>query len=353
MRDAEVDNLIERLARPGMSLAEAEALLGALDGREAWALPAVFRALHDAPSPARLNAAVQILRRWSALPVAAALPNALRALIEEDGVPDLHKIAAAGLLAVLGEPMDDALLAASLDDPGALAAASLADAVSASRSPAALARFVEAVSGWDERRLVALCDDLAGLGDPNAGGILGCLACRPDHDTAIAAIAAIDRLAAGGAARLLAVVGAAHPEAAVRRQATWTRRRLADGTAGGPGARGAVGPAAPLPRAWLSSAGDARAVVLARPADRGFDVFTAIAGGDGVVSYAAAEAVDADGVAYVLAQLADGGLPMAEADAEAAADVLATASARTVGGAGAAAAGFAAWAAWLPDPIVG
>lgn len=353
MRDAEIDRLLDRLARPGMSLAEAETLIGALDGREVQALPAVFRALHDAPTPARLNAAVQILRRWSDRPVAAALPNALRALIGESAVADLNKIAAAGLLAVLGQPIDDRDLAAALDDPGALAAAALADAVAASRSPAVLARFIDAVAGWDERRVVDLCDDLAGLGDPAAGHILGCIACRPDHDVAIAAIAAIDRLAAAGAARLVALVAAAHPDDRVRRQAGLTLRRLGEGRAAPGGGRSAAGAAdVPTPtRAWLSPDGAARAVVVARPVGAGdvHDVYTAIAGDEGIVSYAAAERVDARGLAYVVAQLAAGGLPAAPVEVEAAADVLAAASARTMAGDGARAIGFAAWAAWLPD----
>lgn len=353
MRDAEIDRLLDRLARPGMSLAEAEALIGALDGREVAALPAVFRALHDAPTPARLNAAVQILRRWSDLPLAAALPNALRALIDEAAVADLNKIAAAGLLALLGQPIDDRALAAALDDPGALAAASLGDAVAASRSPAVLARFIDAVAGWDERRVVDLCDDLAGLGDPAAGRILGCIACRPEPDVAIAAIAAIDRLAAAGATRLVALVAAAHPDDRVRRQAALTLRRLgADRPPRRPGRPGVADGAAPSPpRAWLSPDGPARAVVLARPVGPGdaHDVYTAIAGDEGVVSYAAAERVDAEGVAYVVAQLAAGGLPVAAVEAEAAAAVLAAATARTMAGDGARALGFAAWDAWLPD----
>lgn len=352
MRDAEIDRLLDRLARPGMSLAEAETLIGALDGREVWALPAVFRALHDAPTPARLNAAVQILRRWADLPVAAALPNALRALIGEAAVADLNKIAAAGLLAVLGQPIDDRALAAALDDPGALAAAALGDAVAASRSPAVLARFIDAVAGWDERRVIDLCDDLAGLGDPAASHILGCIACRPDHDVAIAAIAAIDGLAAAGAARLVALVAAAHPDERVRRQASLTLRRLGGDGAVRRAGRPAAGAAdAPLTRAWLSPDGAARAVVLARPvgAGDGHDVYTAIAGDEGVVSYAAAERVDDRGLAYIVAQLAAGGLPAAAVDVEAAAAVLAAATATTMAADGAHAIGFAAWAAWLPD----
>lgn len=347
MIDREIDRLIQVLARPGLSLAEAEAFIGAFDGREVAALPAVFRALHDAPNAAELNAAVQVLRRWSTLPLAAALPKALHALIREAGVNDLNKIAAAGLLMLLGEPVDDVELAQALDDPGALAVASLADAVAASASPAALVHFLDALADWEDGRIIELCHDLVATRAPDAGRILGPLVCSPDRDVAIAALAAVERLAAGLARRSIAVAARAHADEDVRRQAELTLARLPGiapaGEAPAAGTRGG-------PRAWSSPDGQRRAVVLATAAgdDGASDIFTAVVSPDGIVSYAAAERVGPEGVEYVLAQLASGGLGVVDVEIGAAETVLSRATARTLVGGAVRSVGYAAWGAWLP-----
>ena len=362
MIDREIDRLIQVLARPGLSLAEAEAFIGAFDGREVAALPAVFRALHDAPNAAELNAAVQVLRRWSTLPLAAALPKALHALIREAGVNDLNKIAAAGLLMLLGEPVDDVELAQSLDDPGALAVASLADAVAASVSPAALVHFLDTLADWDDGRIIELCHDLVATRAPDAGRILGPLVCSPNRDVAIAALAAVERLAAGPARRSIAVAARAHSDEDVRRQAELTLGRLAaiapGGGSGGESRTGGGASAgeAPVngtrsgPRVWVSSEGERRAVVLAAAAgdDGASDIFTAVVSPDGIVSYAAAERVGSEGVEYVLAQLASGGLGVVDVEISAAEAVLSQATARTLVGGAVRSVGYAAWGAWLP-----
>lgn len=334
-------------------------MIGALDGREVIALPAVFRALHDATTPAAVNAAAQVLRRWVDLPLAAALPNALRALVREADVPDLNKIAAAGLLALLDEPLDDLELAEALDDPGSVVAASLADGLAATASPTALVQFLDALAGWSGLALIDLCHDLAAIGDAAAGRILGPLALMPDRDVAIAALAAIERLDAHSAAGALVAAARAHPDEDVRRQAALTLRRLpdavhfpsADGAAAGRELSDDEAGTGGEPRAWLSGGDDRRAVILARRAGEpdGHDVFTAVVNESGIASYAAAERVGADGLDFVRAQLAAGGMAAVAVDAEQAEAVLSAAAERTVAGGAAATVGYAAWRAWWAD----
>lgn len=374
MIDREVERMLHRLAAPGTGLAEAEALIGAFDGREVAALPAVFRALHDATVPAMVNAAVQVLRRWLGLPLAAALPNALRSLIHESGVPDLNKIAAAGLLMVLDHPIDDFELAQALHDPAGLMAASLADAVAAIASPVALVQFIDALADWGWPRIIELCHDLAATDDPEAGRILGPLVFAPDPDTAIAAIAAIERLTSAVAGGPLAVAARHHPSADVRRQATITAQRLAARTGAAELPTLFDGPI-PVnghstlrsgePLAWLSAeGGERRAVLLARR--RRFiagsvglgpngssgnahesDVYTAVIAADGVVSYAAAERVGDDGLDYIRAQLAGGDLAVEATSRVKVESVMAEAAGLTLAGGHAVTLGYAAWWAWL------
>ncbi|MEO8083536.1 MAG: hypothetical protein ABI780_06925 [Ardenticatenales bacterium] len=357
MKNREIERLMARLGQPELSLAEAEAMIGELDGREVIALPAVFRTLHDATTPATINAAVQVLRRWVDLPLAAALPNALRALIQEDDVPDLNKIAAAGLLALLGAPLDDLELAEALDDPGTVVAESLADGVAATASPTALVQFLDALVGWSAAALIDLCHDLAALDDAAAGRILGPLALMPDRDVAIAALAAIEQLGARSAIGALQAAVRAHPDDDVRRQAAQTLRRLPAAVVRAVFPSDTMGTAQPLaderipsgePSAWMSGGADRRAVILARRAGAtdAHDVFTAVVNDSGIATYAAAERVGDEGLAFVRARLAAGGLMVSEVDPIQAEAVLSTAVERTVAAGEAVSVGYAGWWAW-------
>ena len=245
---------LDRLAQADVTVEEAKRLIGRMKGQELDALPLVFRRLHDAHEPAQVHAAALVLRSWSDLPLAAALPPALRTLIAERSVADLNRLAAAALLEAFDDPMDDAELAGLLDDPAALKRAALSTAVQTLGDPFAAMNTLEALAQFPTQDVLRTIDDLARLGDPTAVSLLVPLAHAAEVDIAISAVAALDTLLSrsalttsnGGddhetqdaptaqssvgvpeAREGLHAVAEAHPDPSVRHEAGVTRARLA------------------------------------------------------------------------------------------------------------------------------
>lgn len=223
-----VKDLIGRLARPGLSSEEAEPLLAAFDGREGESALSLFGLLHDSSEPAVLRTVARVLARWAELPVAKALVPALEALLAEPAVPSLNKMAAAGLLEVYGEPVDypglvEGMGEAAVDDVREEALSLLL--ANADRAAAA-SNALERIGAMEPGLALNLVDDLGYRGDERAEPLLAALAHAADADMALAAIAALDRLALPEAHDALVRVAAHHQDPTVREQASRTLARL-------------------------------------------------------------------------------------------------------------------------------
>jgi len=206
------------------------ATMAAFAGCELEALPLVFARLRGASTAEDARAAGQVLARWTDLPLAAAVPPALRTLIAERGVSDLSRLVAAAVLEAYGDAMTDAELVQHLDDPAALERNLLDRALSALRHPAGSIRLAERLQAMPQETVLALAD---GLADPmrhgsGAASLLLALAHSRAFDTAIAGIGALDGYTAIPASILdgLETVAMRHPEPGVRRQAEATLGRL-------------------------------------------------------------------------------------------------------------------------------
>lgn len=330
--------VLDRLADPTLSRAEAEALMASLDGHEAEAVVPAFWTLHNATGEGELHAAVTLLARWSDRPVGRALPPALRALLVEPDVADLNKLVAADLLATYGEPVSATALAANLRDPSLLAERAVRLALAAVADPLALVNFLDALTREPQGLILALIEDLVALEDPRAVAILAPLAQAADADVAVSAVVALDELGPVDDHGALVRVALHHPDDTVRAQADIVLRRLGEPPPPAPGdAR---------TDAYLSAghADGGQIVVLVRRAGRAVGALTLLLSPTaGVVQYAAVEHLTDTEVAELLARLARDGRTLAPASADTARQALALASARTLESGGALAVGYAAW----------
>jgi hypothetical protein len=218
--------LLSELSDPATTAERAEVLMASLDGLEAPALPTVFRWLHDAPDEDALHAATRLLVRWRDSAAAKALPPALRALVREPEAGDLNKIAAAGVLAVLGEPLHDADLARYLRDPVAVKLAALRRLLDRRQGRLSIVNTIDRLAERSPEAILPLVDDLVELGDPAGARILVPLAHHTDADVAVSAVAALDQIGARRAAPALRLLAQHHGAPGVRSQAALTAARL-------------------------------------------------------------------------------------------------------------------------------
>ncbi len=225
-----VRDLIGRLASPDLSTEEAEPLLAAFDGREGESALALFGLLHDSREPAILRTVSRVLARWSELPVARALVPALETLLDEPAVPPLNKMTAAGLLELYGSPVDYPGLVEGLDPEavGRVTDEALALLLSGPQRAVTLSNALERIGGLPPDLALNLVDDLGRLGDARAEPLLAALAHAADADMALAAIAALDRLARPESHDALVRVAAHHHDPTVRAQAGHSLARLGD-----------------------------------------------------------------------------------------------------------------------------
>jgi len=352
-------DVLAQLCDPMTTVDQARDAMARLDGHEVAALPWVFAVLRGSDDPAEVQAAARVLRRWAALPLADALPNALRALIAEGMVGDVNKLAAAALLESLGQSLDEHLLARSLTDPRALKRTALARLVADSARLDALVRALEEVAGHPLERQLALIDDLGALGHPSAARLLGPLAHARDADVAVSAIAALDVLGATGTARALATIAGHHVDQTVRDQAALTLARLRAApapSAAQPKARATAPSVSASPGAeshvWLQLAADAAGtdrllVIAAAPDATGRrDVLTLLLrAGRGIAHYAVAGGLDATGVEALRERIVAGGIALGPISVAEARAMLEAATAETLAAGGAEG---VAWAAWRP-----
>jgi hypothetical protein len=335
----DVTVVLESLAEPGRSAAEADALMAALDGHETDAVIDVFRWLHDTTDEGELHAAVRLFARWADRPVGQALRPALRAMVAEPGVADLNKLAAADLLEAMDEPVDRVELAARMADPQALAQQAAASALAAVADPLALVNFLDALVAEPQGLVLDLIEDLVALDDQRAVSVLAPLTQAGDPDLAISAIVALDELDAVAAVGTLVLVALHHPDETVREQADLVIRRLGEPPAGRPPAADEVA------EAHLSQPDGAggQFVILVRPQGPRRGVMTVYhTPRAGIERYVAVEGLDADGVAGLFDRLAGDGVPLAIADVDAVRGVLEAATARTIAR-GPTMVGYAAW----------
>lgn len=322
-RPLSVKDLIGRLARPGLTSQEAEPLLAAFDGREGESALTLFGLLHDSPEPAVLRTVSRVMARWAGLPVAQALVPALEALLAEPAVPSLNKMAAAGLLETYGEPVDypglvEGMGEAAVDEVREEALGLLL--ANADRAAAA-SNALERMGAMEQDLVLNLVDDLGYRGDPRAEPLLAALAHAADADIALAAIAALDRLALPEAHDALVRVAAHHQDPTVREQASRTlarlgalTRRAVSPSATSDGA-GAPPPAAAAPRllAFGHPARDDGPGLLLLALEHAslpehHDAFVAVVDRErGLRSYAVAEALSAEALERLRQRMALGG----------------------------------------------
>ncbi len=374
MEPTTVIEVLDRLAQADVTLEEADRLIVRLAGRELDALPLVFRRLHDSREPSAVHAAARVLHRWTELPLAAALPPALRALIGERRVPDLNRLAAAALLEALDDPMEDAELVSYLNDPGALKREALALAVRSLVDPFAAINTLESLAHFPIRDVLHTIDDLARLGDPLAIALLVPLAHALNTDIAMSAVAALDAMGAGEALGGLRAVAAAHPDPTVRREAALTAERIGDTKVGGgraaatpkTGASDPVdadpadvetasgGPADTEPaHVWIGDIGDATVLLITRRSridPTTIDALTIRTSYErGIVEYAATERV-ADGLRSVFAAFEQAGTTLRRIDILASSRHLEAATDRTLETGGGHGYAWAGWRAVLGSP---
>lgn len=189
-----VAEVLAGLAAPATSAAQAEALMARLDGHEVEALLPAFRELHDAADEGVLHASARLLARWSEHPVAAALKPALNALLGEPAVPDLNKLVAAGLLEILGEPVNLSMLRRAVADPAAVARHALGVVLAKSADPFAVLHFLDGLADAEPELVLAVAEDLAHTKDVRAGRILGPLTWSADDEIAQVARTALAEL---------------------------------------------------------------------------------------------------------------------------------------------------------------
>jgi hypothetical protein len=338
--------VLARLADPGLPRAEAELLMDSLDGREAEGVLVAFRWLHDAEDEAELHAAVKLLAHWADRPVAQALPPALATLLEEPGVADLNKVAAADLLAALGHPVDPAELSARLAAPEGLALRAVAAALDAVSDPLALVNFLDALAREPQRLLFALVEDLLATEDPRATAVLAALAQSPDPDLAISAVVALDEFGEVEELALdaLALVAGHHPDETVREQADLALAGLA------------TAPPSPIQPATVTvhraalEAGAAEVLVLVRESSSGSGALTLfLTPAAGVLRHSSTSQLRPADMAELLDRLGAQRATVKEASTWEARRLLDAAAARTLEAGTATALGYAAWP-WVLGP---
>jgi len=363
--EALASDVLARLADPATTRDDALAQMARLDGRELGALPHVFAALRAGEHPADIQAAARLLRRWAALPLADALPAALRAVVAEALVGDMNKLAAAALLESLGHPLDELELARSLRDSAALMRDALARLLEASARPPALAHALESIEAMPVDRQLALVDDLTTLGRPEATSILAALAHAGDPDVAVSAVAALDVLGLPDALGALPAIARHHADATVREQAARTMARLP--IASRPAGRAEANGAFDQPPTGATSTGDLSAarvwaqvgpgtagdrvwLVAAPPDARGArDVLTVLLRpGAGIAHYVLVGDQDEDAVATLRVRLAEGGVELEAASPAAARAALEAATAEMLAGRRDRGVAWATWRAVLP-----
>lgn len=197
-----------------------------LDGREPDASLPLFETLRQSDQPEILHATTRVLSRWSDRPVAVALRPALEALLEERGVADLNRMAAAGLLEVYGQEVDYPKLLRRMEDLGGVARRAIEPILRAGGSPFSLSRILDQLSRMPRAQILALIDDLRETGDARAELLFSALAHAPDPDLAVAALAGLDALVLEESAPALQRVAERHADEMVRRQAALTRSRV-------------------------------------------------------------------------------------------------------------------------------
>lgn len=269
---AAIERLLDLLAEPATTVEEAERIMARFDGHEVEVVLPVFRRLHDAADQPTLHAAARILSRWNGRPIARALIPALEALLGEPGVADLNKLAAAGVLETLGEPVDYPALLQRLEDLGGVARASLDAALAVADHPVALVNFVDQLGRMPRAQVLAVVDDIPARRAAAARPILAALTHSADADIAVSAVAAIDRLGLRGASRALVRVAVNHADPLLREQAQQTLARLGASTAAPPpNGKPAVPapPTVPAPPAVPASPAGAAAYLSAPNADGG------------------------------------------------------------------------------------
>jgi hypothetical protein len=327
---AAIERLLDLLADPSTTVEEAERIMARFDGHEVEAVLPVFRRLHDAADQPTLHAAARILSRWNGRPIARALIPALEALLGEPGVADLNKLAAAGVLETLGEPVDYPALLQRLEDLGGVARASLDAALAVADHPVALVNFVDQLGRMPRAQVLAVVDDIPARRAAAARPILAALTHSADGDIAVSAIAAIDRLGLRAASGALVRVVANHADPLLREQAGQTLARLGAGTATAPPMNGKpavpapatvpIPPAAPASpvggAAYLSapSADGGQLLLLAIPSHAGhgwLDVLTVyVTAADGVREHGTVEGVAPVRFEAMREECAAGGVPL-------------------------------------------
>jgi len=360
MDHATIDDLLTRLAEPSTTVEAAEAIMARFDGHEVEAALPVFQRLHDATDRRALHAAARLLTRWRDRPVTQALVPALGALLRERAVGDLNKIAAAGVLEAIGQPVDYPALLGQLKDLRAVARESLEAALREADRPYTLANVVDRLAHMPRDQVLAVIDDIVAIEDLRAVPILVALAHLPDADVAVSAIAALDWLEATAAATALARVAGAHADETVRREAERTlerldRRRQIPASEAARRQHGAGdSPRISAVSAYTSPvrAGDGgQLVVLAvpHPSNAAWqDVLTVYATtSEGIRECAALEQVTADRFAALRAECAAAGVPLAPAELPAALARLDGATARAMAGGGLDRVGHIVWFAFL------
>ncbi len=322
LEGAELEHILRRLADPATTRETAERLMAGLEGQEARIALPLFARLRDGQDPAELRAVSRLMARWAGRPVTRAIVPALQAMLAEEGVADLNRMTAAGLLETLGEPVDYPEMLGKMGDLDALARQALRSELEAATGPAEQAAALEQLDRMPVERVLAFIDDLARIEDGRAAPLLAALTHAGQPDVAVSAVAAIDRLGLARARPALQRVAEAHPDLSVRQQARLTLDRL-------PRAKEAEALAERL-EAFASRAGaaGARLLLLMRArADGRHDSLTLVLDAElGLRDRAAREALDERERAALLDHFAAGGRPLEALDVEEARSILVDAS---------------------------
>lgn len=354
---AAVEILLDALADPETTRAEAESLMARLDGGEPEAALAVFRRLHDGRDPAELHAMARLVARWAERPVARAFLPALQAMIAEPELADLNRMVAAGLVEQLGEPVDYPALLPRFRDLDALARTALEAARLAAGGPAGQARLVDRLARMPAPELRAAIEDLAAEGGAWAEPLLVALCQIDDPDTALSALAALERVGGGAAVPALARLAEAAADPTLRAQAALTLSRRPAAPAAVPaGAGDAALPMHsasdwPAIEAYASAPSDrGRLILLAAPRPGGAtrDVLSLyLSAAEGFAQRTQLERLGPGDFAALEAECAAAGLPLAAVEAAGLAPGLEAALRHGLAAGGFAQPGFLVWLAAL------
>lgn len=352
---AAVETLLDALADPETAHSAAESLMARLDGGEPEAALAVFRRLHDSRDPAELHAMARLVARWADRPVARAFLPALQAMIAEPELADLNRMVAAGLVEQLGEPVDYPALLPRFRDLGALARTALEAARLAAGGPAGQARLVDRLAQMPPPQLRGAIEDLAAEGGAWAEPLLVALCQLDDPDTALSALAALERVGGGGALPALARLAEAAADPTLRAQAALSLSRrppapaaVAAGDASLPARSASDWPAI---EAYASAPSDrGRLILLAAPRPGGAtrDVLSLyLSTAEGLAHRTQLERLSPADFAALEAECAAAALPLAAVEAAALAPVLEAALRRGLAAGGFEEPGFLVWLAAL------